>query len=65
MKVIKKEPDKSVTRNIVCRSCGVTIEYVPIDVKKLWSGTDMGGGHDCAEGFICPECGKEVITKRW
>lgn len=66
MRVIKKgKPDKSVVKRIVCKGCGATIEYVPNDVRTLWSGTDYGGGPDGAEGFNCPECGKQVITKRW
>jgi predicted RNA-binding Zn-ribbon protein involved in translation (DUF1610 family) len=64
-RVISKGPDKSVAKEVVCQGCGATIEYVPNDVVTLWSGTDYGGGPDGAEGFKCPECGKNVILKRW
>lgn len=65
IKVIKEAPDKSVAKEVVCRSCGVTLEYVPNDVVLLWSGTDYGGGPDGAKGFRCPRCSEHVITERW
>jgi len=65
MRVISKGPDKSVVKQVVCLHCGATIEYVPNDVETLWSGTDMGGGPDGAMGFKCPNCNKQIITKRW
>lgn len=66
-RVIKKEPDPSVKKEIVCRGCGATIEYVPNDVKTLWSGTDYGGGPDGAKGFRCPNrgCNHQIITEQW
>ena len=65
MRIIDETPDPSVTKKIVCRNCGVTIEYVPNDVINLWRGKDYSGGADGADGFKCPKCGKDVITKRW
>ena len=67
MKIINKEPDNSIVKQVVCMNCGVKIEYVPIDVVTLWSGTDMGGGSDGASGFKCPnlKCGKNIILKQW
>jgi predicted RNA-binding Zn-ribbon protein involved in translation (DUF1610 family) len=65
MRIVKEEPDPKVVKQAVCQNCGATIEYVPNDVRTLWSGTDYGGGPDGAMGFNCPKCGKEVYTKRW
>lgn len=65
MRIVKEEPDPKVVKTIVCQNCGATIEYVPNDVRTLWSGTDYGGGPDGAMGFNCPKCSKEVHTKRW
>lgn len=65
MRVVNKVPDPSVVKHIVCRNCGVTIEYVPKDVRNLWTGTDYGGGPDGADGFNCPECNELVHTSRW
>ena len=64
--VIKKGPDpKVVAKQVTCGGCGATVEYVPNDVRLLWSGTDAGGGPDGARGFNCPSCRKEIHTERW
>lgn len=65
VKVIKTEPAPEVTKQIVCSNCGATLEYVPRDVRLLWSGTDYGGGPDGGRGFNCPNCDNQVITERW
>lgn len=54
-----------VTKRILHKHCGRTIEYVPADVITLWSGTDYGGGPDGAKGFKCPHCRENVILERW
>lgn len=63
--IINETPDPKVVKQIVCRGCGVKLEYVPNDVILLWSGKDYSGGSDGAKGFKCPKCGKNVITERW
>jgi len=65
MRVVEDTPDPSVVKRIVCPHCGVTIEYVPIDVGMLWQGRDMSGGPDGAKGFDCPNCHDQVITEQW
>ena len=62
-KVVGKD-DKYVKR-ITCRNCASIIEYTESEVRNLWSGTDYSGGSDGADGFECPQCGKEIHTKRW
>jgi hypothetical protein len=66
-RVIKKGAAPQVAKQVVCGGCGATIEYVPNDVKLLWSGTDIGGGPDGAKGFQCPNrgCNEEIHTERW
>lgn len=64
VKVIKTEPAKIVVKEKVCRNCGVTLEYVPNDVKS-YHGTDYGGGPDGYEWIDCPNCNKKVILKTW
>jgi hypothetical protein len=64
VKVIKKKPDQSVVKRVVCRNCGATLEYVPKDVHR-WDGTDMGGGPDGEEWINCPECKEKVIIRSW
>ena len=65
VKVVKRKPSKKVKKRAVCDGSGVTLEYVPNDVRTLWSGTDYGGGPDGAKGFDCPDCGERVIVERW
>jgi DNA-directed RNA polymerase subunit RPC12/RpoP len=65
MRIIDDKPSPKVVKTIVCLNCGKRIEYVPNDVNLLWSGRDIGGGPDGAEGFNCPGCGKQIITHRW
>ena len=57
--------DESILKRATCRQCGAINEYMPKEVRVLWSGTDYGGGPDGAEGFNCANCGEHVITKRW
>jgi DNA-directed RNA polymerase subunit RPC12/RpoP len=64
MKVINSEPDKSVVKTIICMHCGVTIEYVPNDIKVLWRATEIDGGIEVGMGFECPNCNKRIVTKR-
>ena len=57
--------DDSVVERITCRSCAAIVEYTPSEVRNLWSGTDYGGGSDGADGFACPNCGKDIHVRRW
>ncbi len=62
--IIKKEPDNSVLKEIVCRNCGATLSYVPNEVKS-YSGTDFGGGSDGQEWVDCPNCNEKAIIRSW
>lgn len=57
--------DNSVAKRITCQKCGAVNEYLPNEVRTLWSGRDYGGGSDGAKGFNCAQCGHEVHTERW
>lgn len=63
LKVVGQDPGAA--KRITHTECGAVIEYHPIDVVNLWSGTDYSGGSDGADGFKCPNCGKNVIIRRW
>lgn len=65
VRIIEAKPDPSVVKTIICQNCGGKLEYVPNDVRTLWSGKDYSGGPDGAEGFDCPICKKHVIVRRW
>lgn len=59
VKIIEKEPHKSVVKEKICRNCGVTLSYVPSEVKKGKS-YDYGGGCDAYNTIECPNCNKKV-----
>jgi hypothetical protein len=62
-KVVGTNP--SAVKQITCWNCAAIVEYTKGEVRNLWSGTDYGGGSDGADGFNCPNCGKEIHTRRW
>lgn len=64
VKVVNEQPDPKVVKQIVCKSCGVTLEYLPIEVK-VYNGTDYGGGPEGHEWIDCPQCQNKVILKSW
>lgn len=57
--IVKTEPHPSVVKEVVCRSCGATLSYVPNDVKSRMV-SDYGGGRDEYKHIKCPNCSKEV-----
>lgn len=62
--VIKKEPDSSVLKEVICQNCGATLSYTPNEVKSR-HGTDYGGGPDGAEWVDCPNCTKPAVIRSW
>jgi len=64
IRIVDDKPDESVVKRIVCRECGVKLEYLPIDVRR-YEGKDYSGGPDGAEWIDCPQCNNEVVLKRW
>lgn len=64
VRVIDPTPHKSVVKEIVCKNCGVTLEYTPNDVKKR-NGKDWSGGPDGEEWVDCPNCNKKAIIRSW
>lgn len=57
--------DLARVKQATCTSCASQLEYIPGEVRTLWSGKDYSGGADGAKGFSCPKCGQDVITERW
>lgn len=51
IKIISKEPDKSVVKRCVCKNCGATLEYTPNDVG--------------AEACFLPVYEKAITLMRW
>ena len=64
IKLINPEPDPSVLKQVICRKCGVKLEYAPIDVvsKEIH---DYGGGSDIFSYIKCPNCQFTIeVTRR-
>lgn len=62
IKIVDPTPDRSVVKQAICRSCGVKLEYVPIDIKERVV-QDYGGGHDTIRWIICPSCNNNVTVR--
>jgi ribosomal protein S27E len=59
IRVIKTEPDKSVTKEVICKNCGSTLEYTPSDVTQDYY-TDYTGGKEYYHFIKCPTCHNEA-----
>lgn len=59
IKVIKKEPAPSAIREVVCRNCGATLQYMNADVQER-TVRDYTGDSDQYRWIVCPECKAEV-----
>ena len=59
VKIVKLDPHHSVVKEVVCRGCGATLEYVPNEIKT-YVHHDYGGGSDLVKYIGCPNCGKEI-----
>ena len=64
VKVIKSEPNPKVVKEVVCRNCGVTLEYVPNDIKK-YKSYDYTGDCDINYYIDCPSCNNKVHVKSY
>ena len=62
VEIIKREPAESVVMESICLNCGVTLAYVPNDVKEDYS-TDYTGDRDYFNFIICPNCKKRVKVR--
>jgi RNase P subunit RPR2 len=60
--IVKKEPHPSVIKEVICRNCGATLNYVPNEVKSEVH-RDYGGGSDTYYFIDCPSCTKKVSVK--
>jgi DNA-directed RNA polymerase subunit RPC12/RpoP len=59
VKVISTAPHHSVVKEVVCRNCGSTLEYVPKDIKQ-GIHYDYTGGADYVRYIECPTCTHNV-----
>lgn len=64
IRIVEEKPDPSVVRKVVCRNCGVSIEYLPVDIQE-GRDTDYTGSSDIYHFIECPKCKKEIRVKRY
>lgn len=62
VKIVESKPDPSVVKRCICKKCGVTLEYVPIDVR-VHKETDYTGSTDRYDVIDCPNCSYMVFVK--
>jgi hypothetical protein len=64
IRIIEKKPDKSVLKEVICRNCGVKLEYTPNDIRK-YEGRDISGGPDGSWWITYPKCRERIILRSW
>ena len=64
LRVLDPNPHKSVVKEVICRNCGATLEYVPADITQE-THHDYGGGSDTYYFIDCPKCNQQVSVKRY
>ena len=62
--VVSTVPHPSVVKEVICRNCGATLNYVPADVQKR-TVSDYGGGRDTYEFIKCPPCSHEIYVRSY
>jgi len=62
VKIIDEGPDPSVVKQIICKNCGVKLEYLPVDILD-GTTSDYTGSKDIYHYINCLKCNKEVIIK--
>ena len=62
VRVVKQEPHPSVVKEVICRNCGATLEYVPADVQNRIV-SDYTGDRETIHFIVCPPCGNQVTVK--
>ena len=60
--IVNREPHMSVVKEVICRNCGVTLQYVPNDVKEDYT-SDYTGSKDYYNYIQCPNCNKHVTVR--
>lgn len=59
IKIIDTVPHHSVVKEVICRHCGVTLQYTPSDVKSRVV-SDYTGSTDTYRHITCPACSTDI-----
>jgi hypothetical protein len=62
--ILDPVPSSEVLKKSICRNCGVTLQYVPNDIKQGKS-YDYTGDCDTYYFIPCLNCNHAVIVKRY
>lgn len=62
IRIVEDKPDPKVVREVVCKQCGVKLEYLPIDILQ-GKHYDYGGGCDAVEYIKCPKCQADITLR--
>jgi DNA-directed RNA polymerase subunit RPC12/RpoP len=57
-------PHPSVVKEVICPSCGSTLNYVPADIQER-SVVDYDGTRELVNFIKCPPCNHEIFVKRY
>lgn len=59
VKVISTVPPAHMVKQVVCKHCGSTLEYMPKDVESYMT-RDYSGDSDVHRYIPCPTCSNKV-----
>lgn len=59
IKIISTVPHPSVVKEVICKNCGATLEYAPVDVA-VKIDYDYTGGSDSIRYIKCPNCDNHI-----
>ena len=62
VRIVETVPHHTVVKRQICKKCGVTLEYVPLDVK-YYDKSDYTGDSDRYYYITCPTCGHTVLVE--
>jgi DNA-directed RNA polymerase subunit RPC12/RpoP len=61
IEIINTVPHPSVTKEVVCHHCGVTLRYTPNDVMTRIE-SDYTGCRDRVNYIQCPKCSTQITV---
>jgi hypothetical protein len=64
VEIVSIQPHPSVSKECICRNCGATLRYVPVDIKEK-KEYDYTGDCDLVNYIVCPNCATDVTVKRF
>ena len=62
VRVVSTTPHASVVKEVICRNCGATLEYVPADIQER-TVSDYTGDKDVIRYIVCPPCGSQQTVR--